>query len=356
MDLKTIASRSDFESFTRSSNLYVVLGIESNASGDELKTAYRRLALLFHPDRHQDGERRRAEEVFKRINTAYKTLVDPVERRRYDALLRRGAETQIKPQATAQEIDPLAQILEDILKYEHIFAQKDILWLKKELRQMVEENFIADLKERVVGAIRMDNVPVGYKHEGSFRGGSLVITNLRFLFPFWTQWQMVRGNVTTTYTQHYLRGVFLPELRQVSITTMGRIRGKNLIELHCKDEKIIVTPSERNLGKLLLLCSLWGIPVFTQEVFDRSKEIRSAILKVPKALGAVLAGVNALVFLCGACSPDSTAAESLILFNSVGLPVVLIVSATGAGIGIFRSLRAYGRVQVEDLLNQEGRA
>ncbi len=360
MDSKTIAARSDFDGFTRSRNLYVVLGIESSASSDEIKTAYRKLALLFHPDRHQGGEKQRAEEVFKRISAAYKILADPEERRDYDELLRRGAEAKVKPRAAEQEIDPLAQILEDILKYEHIFATKWDLWhFKKDLRKMVEESLITELKEEIVGVFNIREVPIGYEHKGTFKRGSMVITNLRLLFPFLTQWQVVRGNVTTTYTQGYLRGMLLPQIGQVTITTLGRIQGKTRIELQCKDQSISVAPEDKNLGKLLLLCSLWGVPVSTKKIFDRSKEIRSAILSVPAVVATLLVSSNVFVALCGMCSSE-TIPRALLIFNAgligIGLlPLALLISATAAGIGIFRSLRTYGRVQIEDLLAEENR-
>ena len=56
---------------------YAVLGIDSNATDDEVKKAYRRLAMKYHPDRVENlGEevRRNAEEQFKKINEAYETI------------------------------------------------------------------------------------------------------------------------------------------------------------------------------------------------------------------------------------------------------------------------------------------
>jgi hypothetical protein len=60
---------------------YQVLGVKYSASYDEIKRAYRRLAVLYHPDKNRDPA---AENVFKNINEAYDVLSDPAKKRLYD--------------------------------------------------------------------------------------------------------------------------------------------------------------------------------------------------------------------------------------------------------------------------------
>ena len=61
---------------------YQVLGVERKASQDEIKRAYRKLAMKYHPDRNPDSKE--AEEKFKEINEAYQVLNDPQKRSHYD--------------------------------------------------------------------------------------------------------------------------------------------------------------------------------------------------------------------------------------------------------------------------------
>jgi curved DNA-binding protein len=63
---------------------YKVLGIEKSASQDEIKKAFRKLALKYHPDKTKGDKS--AEEKFKEINEANEVLGDPEKRKKYDEL------------------------------------------------------------------------------------------------------------------------------------------------------------------------------------------------------------------------------------------------------------------------------
>ncbi|XP_046676525.1 dnaJ homolog subfamily C member 7 isoform X2 [Homalodisca vitripennis] len=66
---------------------YKILGVERNASTDDIKKAYRKRALVHHPDRHanaSDGEKKEQEKKFKEVGEAYGILSDPKKRARYD--------------------------------------------------------------------------------------------------------------------------------------------------------------------------------------------------------------------------------------------------------------------------------
>jgi curved DNA-binding protein len=76
---------------------YKVLGVPREATPDELKKAFRKLARQFHPDTATD--KKRAEEKFKELNEAYEVLSDKDKRKRYDEL---GPDWEHGPQARPQ--------------------------------------------------------------------------------------------------------------------------------------------------------------------------------------------------------------------------------------------------------------
>ncbi len=63
---------------------YKILGVDRSASQEDIKKAYRKLALKYHPDRNPDNSE--AELKFKELNEAYEVLKDPEKRKKYDKL------------------------------------------------------------------------------------------------------------------------------------------------------------------------------------------------------------------------------------------------------------------------------
>lgn len=66
----------------QSKDYYSILGIEKNASEEEIKKAYRKLAVQYHPDKNPDNKE--AEQKFREITEAYETLKEPSKRAQYD--------------------------------------------------------------------------------------------------------------------------------------------------------------------------------------------------------------------------------------------------------------------------------
>lgn len=64
---------------------YQILGVSGDASSDDIRKAFRQLALRYHPDRNSSSSKE-AEKKFKEINEAYGVLIDDQKRRQYDRL------------------------------------------------------------------------------------------------------------------------------------------------------------------------------------------------------------------------------------------------------------------------------
>jgi len=91
---------------------YETLGVAREASADEIKKAFRKLALQWHPDRHKE-DKAKAEEEFKKVSEAYEVLSDPEKRAKYDRFgkdLKEGQDFRPPPGARAmnpQEFEEL---------------------------------------------------------------------------------------------------------------------------------------------------------------------------------------------------------------------------------------------------------
>jgi molecular chaperone DnaJ len=94
-------------------NYYEILGVAQTATEEEIKKAYRKLALKYHPDRNPDDKK--AEEKFKELTEAYQVISNPEKRRQYDAALAGGAARTFEESYRA-ESGMGAMSIEDLLR------------------------------------------------------------------------------------------------------------------------------------------------------------------------------------------------------------------------------------------------
>ncbi|XP_034022896.1 dnaJ homolog subfamily C member 11-like [Thalassophryne amazonica] len=83
----------DFE--LNNQDYYSLLNVRREASPEELKASYRRLCMLYHPDKHRDPElKHQAEQLFNQVHQAYEVLSDPHSRAIYDIFGKKGFEVE----------------------------------------------------------------------------------------------------------------------------------------------------------------------------------------------------------------------------------------------------------------------
>jgi molecular chaperone DnaJ len=92
---------------------YEVLSIEKTANGDEIKRAYRRLAMQYHPDRNPDDKD--AEAKFKECAEAYEVLSDADKRQRYDKFGHQGLRGQTGHDFSHMDSGDIFSMFEDVL-------------------------------------------------------------------------------------------------------------------------------------------------------------------------------------------------------------------------------------------------
>jgi molecular chaperone DnaJ len=97
---------------TKKRDYYEVLGINRDASEEEIKKAYRKLAMKHHPDRNPDSKD--AEEKFKEAKEAYEVLCEAEKRRAYDAYGHAGVNPQMGPGGEGPGFGGFAEAFGDI--------------------------------------------------------------------------------------------------------------------------------------------------------------------------------------------------------------------------------------------------
>lgn len=93
---------------------YEVLGVPKNASEDDIKKAYRKLAMKFHPDRNQGDGAKQAEEKFKEAKEAYEMLSDAQKRAAYDQYGHAGVDPNMGRGPGAEGFGGFAEAFGDI--------------------------------------------------------------------------------------------------------------------------------------------------------------------------------------------------------------------------------------------------
>ena len=97
---------------------YAILGVAENASHDEIKAAYRKLAFKYHPDKCPEGKKKECEEKFKEITAAYYVLGDEKRKKEYDDY-RKGAYAFRSGPGSGDFASQAGFDFEDLMKHFH---------------------------------------------------------------------------------------------------------------------------------------------------------------------------------------------------------------------------------------------
>ncbi|MDA7417441.1 molecular chaperone DnaJ [Xenophilus arseniciresistens] len=100
---------------------YETLGVPKNASDDEIKKAYRKLAMKYHPDRNQGDAAKDAESKFKEVKEAYEMLSDGQKRAAYDQYGHAGVDPNMRGGPGAEGFGGFAEAFGDI--FGDVFGQ-----------------------------------------------------------------------------------------------------------------------------------------------------------------------------------------------------------------------------------------
>jgi molecular chaperone DnaJ len=145
---------------------YEVLGVNKDASADEIKRAYRRMAMKYHPDKNPDNKE--AEEKFKECAEAYEVLSDQQKRQRYDQFGHDGLRGMGMRDYSHMRWQDIGSMFEDIFGFDSFFS--DIFGSRKahrgpsrgyDLETGVELSFkdVANGVEKTIEFTRQDNCP-----------------------------------------------------------------------------------------------------------------------------------------------------------------------------------------------------
>jgi curved DNA-binding protein CbpA len=261
--MATEYNRESFWSLPADRTYYEIFGVPDRATFDEIKRAYRRLALLYHPDRHALEDKVRAEEIFKRVQAIYSVLSDPVQREEYDRKPAQAMRTA--PAVPSNEtIRPLHDILRDISRYRGIFSDAGLSDLPEVFQRFVRSSLNRDLDERIIDIARPERSR-GLWEKAEDEGtetARMVVTNLRLFLGEWT----TKGR----YRQHE---IWFSEIARVLIHA-DSFDHRSTVRLHIATPATPRQQSElrevelelpRCTDRLLLLASIWQIPIEAEE-------------------------------------------------------------------------------------------
>jgi curved DNA-binding protein CbpA len=244
-------------------NLYSVLGVSPTASAQEIKLAYKQLALKYHPDRNPGNAR--AEELFKIVNSAYQTLSNSSKRARYDLRLQylqeqRQAIRHHQPHHNPRfrQTRPPASVSERY--YQNIPRREERRFVRKDLYitlgffafMFVFSILLKSTMDYITGEDRYKTA-LSYIEHGKYSSAHSLLTDAIYFRPKHADAYLTRASIEMNVYENYRMAV--EDLNQVIAledrpsANVFMMRGK----CHAKLEKY--KEAERDFGIALTLDS-----------------------------------------------------------------------------------------------------
>lgn len=155
-------------------DLYLILGLSNNATSDDIKMAYKKLAQQYHPDKNNGDDT-----LFVKIKFAYEVLIDPISRKQYDAT----GEAKINSNNKAKILEFLANMLLQIIDDDRTNIDNfDIL---RVMRNNILNNInsinndISKIKKRIIKREKVISKIILVRGNENFLANVLISDNLK---------------------------------------------------------------------------------------------------------------------------------------------------------------------------------
>ena len=200
---------------------YTLLNVDKNATQDEIRSAYRRMCLIYHPDRYQDPQKQAtATTFFRRVEEAYRILSDPRTRSVYDRSGKKGLEIDM---AVVQRAPLPSELLEEYEKLRSLWEERTYI---QDINPQGEFQMNIDASALVDGTYLEDEPPVFLEKVFTSQSADAQITKSSI------------GNITgfVAATGYSLHGGLQFSLRQILsnqswIKVSALVGGKNAMGL-----------------------------------------------------------------------------------------------------------------------------
>jgi curved DNA-binding protein CbpA len=155
-------------------DLYLILGLSNNATSDDIKIAYKKLAQQYHPDKNNGDDT-----LFVKIKFAYEVLIDPISRKQYDAT----GEAKINSNNKAKILEFLASMLLQIIDDDR--TNTDNFDILRVMRNNILNNInsinndISKIRKRIIKREKVISKIILVRGNENFLANVLISDNLK---------------------------------------------------------------------------------------------------------------------------------------------------------------------------------